>query len=242
MRTTLLDIVQSILSDMDSESVNSISDTTEALQVASVVEDVYNNIIAARTVPELNQSFNITSLSELARPVYFKYPEGVKEITELYYNVSTSGGVEYQEIKYVEPIDFFTSMPSSDGNVVITDTDGETSIVVVNDQMPTYYTSFDDEHIVMNAYNASVESILSATKTKAFGTIYPSFTISDSFEPDLDSTMMPLLLAESKSTCFSLFKAGSDPKIEQAARRLKSAVQNDMYRTRKSNTRNHYGR
>jgi hypothetical protein len=39
-----------------------------------------------------------------------------------------------------------------------------------------------------------------------------------------------------------LFKAGSDPKIEQAARRLKSAVQNDMYRTRKANTRNHYGR
>ena len=39
MKTTLLQIVQSILSDMDSEEVNSISDTTEAQQIASVVED-----------------------------------------------------------------------------------------------------------------------------------------------------------------------------------------------------------
>lgn len=242
MRTTLLEIVQSILNDMDSEDVNSISDTTEAQQVASVVKDVYNNIIAARNIPELKQAFNITSLSQLSRPVYFKYPAGAKEITELYYNVSTSGGVEYKEIKYVEPLDFFLSMPSSDAGIVVTDTDDETSIVVYNDRMPSYYTSFDDNHIVMDAYDAGVESILSAAKTKAFGTIYPEFTIADSFEPDLDNVMLPLLLAEAKSTCFSLFKAGSDPKIEQAARRLKSAVQNDMYKTRKGNKRVDYGR
>lgn len=242
MRTTLLSIVQSILNDMDSEDVNSISDTTEAQQIASVVKDVYNNIIAARTIPEHKQSFNITSLSQLSRPVYFKYPAGVKDITELYYNISITGGVEYREVKFIEPLDFFLRMPSSDSGVVITDTDNETSIVINNDSMPSYYTSFDDEHIVMDSYNAGVESILSAAKTKAFGTVYPEFTIADDFEPDLDNVLLPLLLAEAKSTCFSLFKAGSDPKIEQAARRLKSAVQNDQYKTLRGNTRNNYGR
>jgi len=34
MKTTLLEIVQSILSDMDSENVNTISDSVEAQQVA----------------------------------------------------------------------------------------------------------------------------------------------------------------------------------------------------------------
>ena len=94
----------------------------------------------------------------------------------------------------------------------------------------------------MDSYKASVEVILQQSKTKAFGTKFPTFTISDSFEPDLDDVMLPLLLAEAKSACFSLFKAGSDPKVEQAARRLKVSVQNDLYRTRKENSRNNYGR
>jgi len=242
MRTTLLDIVQSILNDMDSEDVNSISDTTEAQQIASVVKDVYNNIVAARTIPELKTTFTITSLSQLARPTHFTYPNGVKEITELFYNVDTSGGVDYKIVTYVEPEVFFSRMPKSTSGRVITDLDGETKLVVMDDQMPSYYTSFDDDYIVMNAYNSAVEATLQASKTKAFGTKYSVFTISDSFEPDLDETLMPLLLAEAKSTCFSLFKAGSDPKIEQTARRLKSAVQNDMYKTRKNNKRINYGR
>ena len=72
--------------------------------------------------------------------------------------------------------------------------------------------------------------------------MYPTFSLTDSFEPDLDDTMLPYMLAEAKSTCFSLFKSGSDPKIEQSARRLKSFVQNDMYKTKRENKRPYYGR
>lgn len=242
MRTTLLEIVQSILNDMDSEDVNSISDTTEAQQIASVVKDVYFNIVSARGIPEHRTTFTLTSLSQLSKPTHFKYPTEAKEITQLFYNTSVNGGVEYRGVTYVEPEVFFNRMPNSEGNQTITDIDGVTKLVIQNDKMPSYYTSFDDEHIVMDAYDASVESILSAAKTKAFGTVYPEFTIADDFEPDLDNVLLPLLLAEAKSTCFSLFKAGSDPKIEQTARRLKSAVQNDMYKTRKGNKRVDYGR
>jgi hypothetical protein len=108
--------------------------------------------------------------------------------------------------------------------------------------MPTYYTSFDDKHLVFNSYDASVDTTLQSSKTMAYGTMYPVFSITDGFEPQLDDNMMPYLLAESKSVCFSLFKSGSDPKVEQAARRLKSYVQNDMYRTKQANKRPHYGR
>ena len=66
--------------------------------------------------------------------------------------------------------------------------------------------------------------------------------MSDTFTPDLNETMFPYLLAESKSVCFSVFKSGSDPKIEQAARRLKAFVQDDRYKTKQANRRNFYGR
>jgi hypothetical protein len=244
MKKTLLEMVSSILSDMDSEAVNSISDTVEAQQIASVIEDTYYNIIAARDIPEHQQLLKLTSLSSSQRPTHFQYPTNTRDIVDLSYNIDTQGGVNYQEIHFVEPLEFLKRMPHNNptNTLVVPDANANTSLVVFNDRMPTYYTSFDDLHIVMNAYDSAVESILQASKTRAYGTVYPTFTIADSFVPDLDDTMMPYLLAEAKSTCFSLFKSGSDPKVEQAARRLKSFVQNDMYRTKRPNVRNHYGR
>lgn len=244
MKRTLLEMVQSILNDMDSEAVNSINDSVEAQQIASVIEDVYYNIVAARNIPEHQQLLKMTSLSSSVRPTHFQYPTNTREIVSLAYNTDTQGKVNYQEIQFVEPMDFLSRMPYnlSTGVLVVPDVNSSISLTIFKDRMPTYYTSFDDLHIVMNAYDASIDTTLQESKTRAYGTVYPSFTIADEFVPDLDDTMMPYLLAEAKSTCFSLFKSGSDPKIEQAARRLKSFVQNDMYRTKRPNVRNHYGR
>lgn len=244
MRTTLLEMTQSILSDLDSEMVNSINDSVEAMQIASVIQDTYFNLVSARAIPELKQLLTITSLSDNTRPTHFIYPVDCKEIETLFYNVSEVGGVEYREIYYVTPGEFFRRSPSSGGSnaLVVTDVDSTTKLVIANDKHPTFYTSFDDEHIVMDAYKSSVETTLQESKTRAYGTVYPSFTISDSFEPDLDKALLPYLLAEAKSACFSLFKSGSDPKIEQAARRMKSYIQNDQYRTKQENKRPKYGR
>ena len=52
IKKNLLEIVQNILSDMDSEEVNTISDTVEAMQVAQIVET---------TLPCLTPVFQHTS-------------------------------------------------------------------------------------------------------------------------------------------------------------------------------------
>lgn len=242
MRTTLLSMVQSILSDMDSEDVNSISDTVEAQQIASVIQDTYFNLISAREIPEHKQMLQLTSLSNSQKPTHFRYPNNTKEIEVLFYNTATSGST-YTQVYFLEPIDFLNRVDETATNVLQVETvAGEVPVFVYTDRMPKYYTSFDDDNIIMDAYNSSIESTLQTSKSRAYGTIYPTFSITDDFEPDLDDTMLPYLLAEAKSTCFSLFKSGSDPKVEQAARRLKSYVQNDMYKTRRENKRPKYGR
>ena len=242
MRTTLLSMVQSILSDMDSEDVNSISDTVEAQQIASVIQDTYFNLISAREIPEHKQMLQLTSLSNTQKPTHFQYPTNTKEIEVLFYNTATSGST-YTQVYFLEPIDFLNRVDETATNVLQVETvAGEVPVFVYTDRMPKYYTSFDDDYIIMDAYNSSIESTLQTSKSRAYGTIYPTFSITDDFEPDLDDTMLPYLLAEAKSTCFSLFKSGSDPKVEQAARRLKSYVQNDMYKTRRENKRPKYGR
>ena len=242
MRQTLLQLTQSILSDMDSEAVNSISDTVEAQQIASVIEDTFFNISSARDIPEHHQLLKLTSLSSTARPTHFQDPANTKEITSLRYNIDTTG-YNYIDIVWFDPLAFINAMTySTVGVKVVADVAGGTDLFIDNTTMPSYYTSFDDQHIVLNAYDVATESILSASKTQAYGTIYPTFSQTDCCEPDLDDTLIPYLLAEAKSTCFSLFKSGSDPKIEQAARRLKTFVQNDMYKTKQAPRRNNYGR
>ena len=181
MRTTLLSMVQSILSDMDSEDVNSIDDTVEAQQIASVIQDTFFNMIAARVIPEHKQLLQITSLSDSTRPTHFKYPDNVKEIENLFYNTATSGA-NYTEVYFVEPLEFLNRMDEATGLRVDT-VAGSTPIYVRQDRMPSYYTSFDDLHIVMDSYNSTVDSVLQQSKTRAYGTVYPSFTISDTFEP-----------------------------------------------------------
>lgn len=236
MRRTLLDMVQSILSDMDSEEVNSISDSVEAEQIANVIKDTYFNIIAAREIPEHKKVFRLTALSDSTRPTHFKYPDNVKHLENFQYNV----GSDYKDIEFVDPFVFISRMDETAKQVgTVAD---NIPLFVHDDRKPSYYTSFDDEYIVVDAYDASVEATLSASKTRCYGSVYPTFTISDSFTPDLDDTLRPMLLAEAKSVCFSLFKSGSDPKVEQAARRLKSYVQNDQYKTIRENKRPKYGR
>ena len=239
MKSTLLQVVQSILSDMDSEDVNTISDTVEAQQVASVVEDTYFNIIAARSIPEHNKLIPLVSLANNAKPTHFTYPARTKQLMRVDYNIGTASVPDYREIVYVEPLVFIDRMDETGKKV--TTVDQSVELFVASDKDPSYYTSFNDNHIIMDAYDVSVEANLASNKTRAFCAIYPTFSQTDSFAIDLDQTLMPLLLAESKSACMSLFKGGSDPKVEQAARRLKSYVQNDQYKTRLA-SRNQYGR
>ena len=241
MKRTLLQIVQNILSDMDSEDVNSISDSIEAEQIASVVRDVYYNMVSTRMIPEHKELFKLTSLSDSTRPTHFQVPETINNIESIQYNVGSSD-IEFKEIKYMEPLTFLMLYQDSDETDTVSDVNGGTSILVKNDKQPDFYTSFDDYHIIMDSYDSSVSSTLTSNKTRCYGKKTPVFTISDDFTPDLDDVMFPYLLAESKSTCFSLFKSGPDQKIEQAARRQKSYVQNDMYRMNKENKRPYYGR
>ena len=43
-KLTVLDMTQKILSSMDSDDVNSISDTEESLQVVDIIEDTYHDM------------------------------------------------------------------------------------------------------------------------------------------------------------------------------------------------------
>ena len=55
MKYTLLEMTQDILSNMSSDEVNSISDTTESLQVATIIKQKYFDLISRVNRPEHDQ-------------------------------------------------------------------------------------------------------------------------------------------------------------------------------------------
>jgi hypothetical protein len=226
---------------MDSEDVNSISDSEEALQIVDIIETTYFDIIATREIPEHKELLKLTALSDSDFPTHFLYPTNTKEVEVLDYKDSDGF---YRSVYWVEPLDFLARTDDLSSNVtLVSDKNGGTTLRIANNKQPTFYTSFDDEYIVMNSHDNVVESTLQQSKIRVYGTKYPTFDkTTDTFTPDLDETMFPYFIAEAKSVCMSLLKGGSDPKIEQAARRHKSFMQNDMYKTKRPNKWQSYGR
>jgi len=242
IKKTLLEIVQNILSDLDSENVNAISETVEAQQIAQVVEDTFYNMVATRDIPEHHSLIKLTAMSDSAYPTHFQYPTNVKEITGLWYDMSDDGTLEYGVVKWVDPYEFLRRTDPRTSYTSVSDKVAGTNLRIANDVMPSFYTSFDDDYIVMDAHKSTVDTTLVSSKTRAMGVTIPVFSQTDSYTPDIDDAMFPYLIAEAKSVCFSLFKGGPDPKVDQAARRQKSYVQNDMYKTVRENKRPKYGR
>lgn len=52
MPKPLIEYVQDILSSMDSDEVNSISDTVESMQVATILKNCYEELVANIELPE----------------------------------------------------------------------------------------------------------------------------------------------------------------------------------------------
>lgn len=221
-KKTLLQIVQKILSDMDSDEVNSISDTPEAMQVAEIVRSTYEDLVATLRIPERMALVRLEALADPARPNYLKIPETVKDFKWIRYN-----GLE---ITWLTPELFIDYVVQRDEGVDVEDWDGVT-YKVRTDQAPTYWTSFDDEYVVFDSFNIDEESTLQESKSMAYADMNRTFSLEDDFICDLDSNLFPLLINEAKAICFVDLKQVSNSKTEQNARRQLVRVQNDLSRT-----------
>ena len=247
IQKTLLDIVQEILSDVDADNVNSINDTDEAYQVAKIVQNTYYDLVSNRLFPELEELTKLDSLGDNTRPTYLKLPVSVSLLKRLEYNVEeTSGEFSFRKLHYKCPdefLDWITIKSSEDTNTIsMLDINGSTTLLIRNNRMPTCFTSFDDFHLVCDSYDADVEDTLQSSKTRALVKKIPTFNLTDSYTPDLDSTHFRLLVNEAKSTAVAVLHKTVNPKIEQSARRQRVFSQNDKHRIKQKNYSVGYGR
>ena len=232
-KLSLLDMTQNILSALDSDPVDSIDETVEAVQVAELVKEAYFELISQRDWPFLFQLAPLQALSDTNNPTKMKIPDTWNKIKWIKYNKT--------EVIYMD-VETFNNMVSQ--RVVQAGVINSNGYVINQD--PQYWTSYDDQYLIFDGYNSVVDSTLQASKSSAYGTQQASWTHMDSFIPSIPEKFFPTLLAEAKSQAFVNLKQQANAREERKATRGRMAMRNDSWKNEngevKYNSRVNYGR
>lgn len=247
MKMTLLEMVADILNDLDSDEVNNIDDTVESQQVAQIIKTCYFEMIANRNWPHLHKLIQLDASGSLSKPNYLVLPENLKELSYFKYEKQKSGDTKIllEDVKYKYPDEFLRIVQSRNSDNVnveeIVDYGGS-KLLILNDVAPTFWTSFDDTHIVTDSYDKAVDDTLKKSKTQAYAYIQPTWERTNEAIPDLPVEAFPALLEEAKSTAFLSIKQVANQKAEQKAARQQRWLSRKAWRAQGGVRYDDYGR
>jgi hypothetical protein len=227
MKLTLLRCVQLILSAMDSDEVNSITDTTESSMVVDVLEQTYYDIASTIDFPDSWDFFELEASGDTDQPTLMTVPESVGKVEWIKYDFGDSGDTsrDHRDVTPLPRKQFYERMnniDTADSNVYQFDLEVGTGTFDVrgrNDVGPMYYTTHDDRTLVFDSFDVSQGATLLGNRTWCYGNIIPTFTRSDSFIPDFEPRQFGLFFNEAKSQAFIDIKQTENKKAEQRARR-----------------------
>lgn len=241
MKYQLIDMVQELLSAMDSDEVDSISDTTEAMQVAHCVRTAYYNLIEDIDPPQHYVTFNLTTAGSTA-PTIMTLPSEISKLSWIKYNKIAFGETNpfWEEIRFLDKHEFFDRMYRLNTDETNIDSYSYQSsgiavpIIYLNDRQPTYYTSFDnDGTILFDSLDTSVDTTnLSTDKTVAYGRKSIDFSLANDFVPDLEEPMFSRLLNEAKVLAFAELKSVDHAIANRNANRSRNRAAKDKFRTK----------
>lgn len=226
MKRTLLDMVQTILSAIDADEVNSIDDTVEATQVATILKEAYFAMSSNRDWSGQKRLIQFDHSGTPDKPTHLKSPESIKELHLFQYDsAKKTGTLEMREVCYKYPDEFLRISSHRGINTphtkVVRDFGG-TPLVIITNKPPSYWTTFDDTYIVCDSYDSEVDDALKASKTQLHVTKFADWEMVDDFVPDMPSEAFSSLIAEAKSVAFVEVKQVANQKAEQEATRQRT--------------------
>lgn len=232
-------MTQKILNAMDSDEVNSISDTVESAGVAMTIEECYYDMLSEQSFPERNIKFNLTASGDSALPTLMTLPTNVIGLETVKYDNKATGDsyenyvtVKYQNFDdFIEAQEGYREMTTDVGSMDVT-VDGNTFAVMYHsNKMPEYYTVVGDNYLIFDSYDADEDTTLQSSKSLCYGVGYPTFSQTDSHTPDLDARLFSQLIQKAKKRCFLEKKQIANREAEGEERRQKIASQKFKWTT-----------
>lgn len=233
-KKSLLDITQGILRLLKDDEVNSINDTTRAYDVAKIVEDAYYEYVLSEVIPEHEAIFQLEVLSDSEKPTITKLPQGVSKVHDIKYDKKkkVEDPSRFLSVCYEQPVEFLrrcysrTNIGSNVQEQKLLNPD-KMSVFVFTDRAPNYWTSFDDEYVIFDSYNSSVDDTIQNHKTSVMGVRTPDFCIEDSFEMDLSLQSAKYVEKRAAVLCFDVFKGYVPPQVARAEKKFKNRITNN---------------
>lgn len=239
MKYTLLEMVQLILIAMDSDEVNSISDTIESMDVAQTIRSTFYDIATDIGLPEHETLEQLTASGDIAKPCIMTVPATVTRLHNIKYDTRDAGDTypNYEPVQFLPFEEFLQRQEGYRGDTTNT---GQQAVVInsktynllyKSNKHPQWYTTFDDQTLIFDSYDSSIDSTLQGTKTLCMANVYPTFTLDDAFTPDLDPTQFSLLINRAKVRCFKEKKQMDNNEAAGEARRQKIITQKRKRKT-----------
>lgn len=238
---TLIEIVQTILAQMNDDEISSINDTSRSYDVAKLVEKVYKDYVLTENPSEHNAVIQLDPISDSAHPTNFIVPKDAVKIHSIRYNKrkKTDTRDRYQLIDYLSPEMFLYKILGRDSgasNADVVKLKGVIStfespyVVVYNDRPPSYWTSFDDLHIICDSYDGEVDDTLQNSKTFAMAQMAPEFLLQDSFKMDVNPITQRYLISRATNLAFATYKGYVPSEQARAERKIKSRLLSEQSR------------
>ncbi len=236
-KTTLIEIVQGILSEADGDEVNSVSDTVESDQCARIVISEFETIVDDFDI-KMHETLKQLQATSSATPTQMTRPEGFHSVEWVKYDRRVSGtDPKFEKVTYRDPVSFLALTDSR----TLGDSDVESyalgdsghNLLIKNDQAPQFWTileGYDD--IIFDSFDSSLETNLQASKTLARGVQRPTLTLADASVPDLPENLMGLLKNRARSFYWDVYKEGATQGIARRERHSEVRSQRKKYVTK----------
>jgi hypothetical protein len=230
---TLLEMTQRILSAMDSDEVNSISDTVESNQVALMLKQTFYDCASDLELPQQEGLFELNASGDVAKPTLMTTPTNVIKVRSIRYNTILTGETNpnYKELEFIKFMDFLDRQQGLRETETIAETMTFTSnsenfeVMYRNDKMPQYYTTFDDRTFLFDSYDDDEDTTLQKAKTLCEGVVYPTWTMSDAFTPDLSPQQFSYFLNKAIDRAFVELKQQQNVNAAGEARKQLISLQ-----------------
>lgn len=233
MKFTLLEMVQEILAAMESDEINSIDDTVESNSVALILRSVYYDLAIELGLPEHEGLFELNPSGDPEKPTLMTVPETVSLIRNIRYNNQGDDDEfsRYETVDFIPFEDFmemqrgYQGHTSDVGELEFTNNSETFEVMYSSNKMPQWYTTIDDYTLIFDSYDASVDTTLQKSKTMCMGVILPTFSMSNTFTPDLDPTQFSLLKNRAKVRAFFELKGIQNQEAVRETRKQQIVTQ-----------------
>lgn len=228
MKFTHLQMVQEILSAMKSDQVNSIGDTPESEAVSLLLRSVYYDLAIDLALPSHEGLFELNSSLDIAKPTLMTVPDNVSKIFEIKYNnkLATNTFSTYKVVDFMDFNNFLqmqqglAGQMSNVGEMSFTSGNGNTfEVMYKSNKMPQWWTSIDNNQVIFDSFYSALDTTLQKSKTMCSGVIYPVYSLTDTFIPDLDPAQFSLLKNRAKVRAFAELKQVANEEAAAVARR-----------------------